>query len=1233
MKLNKLSLVLAGMLSLAGFPITCYASGATAGAAEPDAAPPAPSRVAQYNTVYVYDKEFRNGTMSVHMWSRTESDGQTVDTPCLPWGDERERMEFTGKQITIDGVSYPVYRYSDYNDATHLLFRRDGKDQTEDFVFTNGALYSYTGEKFDTGKADFNPETDLTPVSDEYKHTVYFQYSRKKNGYWEPWYSMDMFLKAHVWGEGGDLLPWHANETLRQCESTYDPESYSYNSPCYWNGGTYVDLWEYTFYYFGGNPTNIKFHYDPIESYYDPETGEYGEKQLSYYTGDLEFHDGAVYTYDGQGVVSAIDTEPKIEIGLPLITGSFYFIDTDHWAESLYSEGDYPENVYARKDKDNSYESILNLIPDREFLKYVQLNGRWYKMFKFNLNDPDYSYIQNRGKLENILLHSQFQKPRGTGLMPFKDGGVYYFAGNDVVTPVLDIDNLEVRDEMPETPASDAVTVYFHLGANQMMEEELWNPPYCRPIKRATGRDPYFDTVDSPYPGAEDGFFPSEDDEEALAPYSMTKLSDGFYSYTIPAGTDFDDILVFYYTDEYVEQNVLDENGYWVYDPETYEPVTEIVPTGARIVAQLPVSRSRYFDPTHLTDYVFDIGTDCFHQSYMSYDEYLEAKGKISDGTAEAVYLMGNETLQPGANDDPKEALALPNDHGCFFFDLEVSEENAASFKLSSVNVDGLVQSKILDAGLPEGFYASQRGWASYNLGLIGCGVGRDTFLPTEGQSSSELYKQWYESHVVRPVMGQSRQIRIKTNETYGFNDYCQYPWRVEVWDPENGGIRANTRYYLVVDLLQDDKSVTLLDFDPHPHVRATVSNVRKAVIADTDLARQLHQFSGVGLQGAAHSGEALFRSANIASGDLLFGGENEVGRFNSLVNLEGYHSAYKLYLNDREVLSVDNEANPDYFTEKMPVSLRMDYMDLPENRSIALRGRFTDLSTGKSFRTAYTHGDVDFGPYMAQAPELELDEARLTYYADELAEHGYSMGALASISYHAPNEQGMAMYPDYDVTYVSKDGSELTECHVPLVHKDHPIVSFNFWGKWLGNKADTPWAPYTEGEYLDSHSWPEYIVSDSMLPLVVEGLEPYDGISFNYSSCATMNLDVKAVYPFLVARNVSDAFPDLLPAEDPTRLLPAMGPARVDEADTSSETEVITSSDRFKYSTFAGVTPFTVNFDETLLTTINEVEAEMNTDAETEYYTISGIKVTGKPAPGIYICRKGDKARKVIVR
>lgn len=1189
---------------------------------------------AQWCEIYVYDKEFRNGTMSVHLWTRSESDGVTTDTPYIPWGDERERMEFTGKQVTVDGKSYPVYKYIAYTDATHLLFRRDGKDQTKDYQLVNNALYSYTEDTGYSGTTDFNPETDLEPVPDKYKHTVYFQYSWYKNNYWNTWDNMSYYLKAHVWGEGGDLLPWDKNESLREAEEHYDETTNTYNSAYYWNGGTYVNLMEYTFYYFGGEPTNLKFHYDIMQGYYDYDENNdyiYKEKLLSYYTADLDFHEGAVYTYNGQGEVSAIDINPKIEYGLPSITGSFYFIDTDHWVEKEEYDDDYSLQAY-RTNNTYDYASGLTIILDKNWKKYTNINGHWYRIYKYDLDQYDEinddHYIPNKGRLENIMFRYPFIRKRNTGLMPYEEGGVYYYSGNDVTSPVRHIDDLELCDTLPENITNaESMTIYMHLGGNQMMEKELWDPPYCKPIKRNKSKDPY-DEPASVYPGADPGFFPDENDNETLKQYSMEKLSDGFYSYTIPAGTDFDDLLFFYYTDEYKEQNVIGDDGYPLRDPETGANITEHVPTGARIVAQLPASRSPYFDPTHLTEYVYDIGVDCFHQSYLTYDEYVETQKKMTSATypeipdIASIYLVGNDAVQENADNDPLNAVAIPNDHGCFFIDFQVTEESPATFKLSTIDVASIVKKKITDKGLPEGTYSTQRGWASFNLGLIGCGISRDSFGTDE--DAADKYQAWYDDHVVRPVLGQSREIRIKTNETYGFNDYCQYPWRVEVWDADKeNGIKADTRYYLVVDLLSDDMSVTLLDFDPHPHAKATVDNVRQATIEDLQIAKKIHDVNNVGLEATAHNNNVYFQNVNIASGKLVFGSDDEVNAYNSLIALEGYNSAYALYLNDNQVLSVNNTDNAEYFIKSKPVSIKIDYMDLPENESLALRGRFTDLSTNKSFRTAYTHGTVDFGKYQAKNPKVSIDNARVCYYLDEKAQYNYTLGTVAAINYDADEDINapMAYYPDYRIAEFKMDDKLLDDVRVPIVHKDHGYVRLTDWAFWLGIKSETPWKPYNEEEeYSAVNNWSDYIAAEKMLPIIAEDLEDFNGEYF-IPHTNSMTVDVKTVYPFLVARDGVHAFPEFNN--------PAEAAKKVDAA-----REVISESEPFKFSTFAGVTPVTMYDEREVYTSIESLPEADETDASAEYYNLQGIKVNAANlVPGIYIERKGSQSRKIIVR
>ncbi len=44
-------------------------------------------------------------------------------------------------------------------------------------------------------------------------------------------------------------------------------------------------------------------------------------------------------------------------------------------------------------------------------------------------------------------------------------------------------------------------------------------------------------------------------------------------------------------------------------------------------------------------------------------------------------------------------------------------------------------------------------------------------------------------------------------------------------------------------------------------------------------------------------------------------------------------------------------------------------------------------------------------------------------------------------------------------------------------------------------------------------------------------------------------------------------------------------------------------------------------------------VSALASDDVEAEYYTLQGVKVSGKPAPGLYIVKRGDKTNKVIIK
>jgi hypothetical protein len=57
----------------------------------------------------------------------------------------------------------------------------------------------------------------------------------------------------------------------------------------------------------------------------------------------------------------------------------------------------------------------------------------------------------------------------------------------------------------------------------------------------------------------------------------------------------------------------------------------------------------------------------------------------------------------------------------------------------------------------------------------------------------------------------------------------------------------------------------------------------------------------------------------------------------------------------------------------------------------------------------------------------------------------------------------------------------------------------------------------------------------------------------------------------------------------------------------------------------------FTMSF--TVGDVLSGISSVMISSGDAEYYTLQGVKVQGKPAPGIYICRQGNKATKVVVK
>lgn len=1155
--------------------------------------------------VYFYDTEFSNTAVTCHMWARDEATGADSPRPGFTW-ETRPCLEFTGKKVVLNGNEYPVYIY-EYDDypPTHLLFRREANGSrpaanTPDLEYKDGALYNIDG----LVSENFDASTLIEIADGEHglnSYTVYFKASAYMNYNWNNVtdYNTNQMgnVYVHVWGPSGDLLPWNYNG--HPVKSKYLSEQGYYDDRFAWiNGPDYEDVYEYTFRYFGETPTGILFRCLYSDWVYEEVNGsyQYVKKDLSEQTPDLAFSDGALYYAERFWRVSRID-EPKIYDGRPYASGTVYLIDTDKAVNtsSMYA----PSSFFINGAEDYS----AYVFADTSFgEKYVRLNGHWYPVYRYNFDNSN-TALPQEFRVGNI----SDPRHRLSAPLEFRDGGVYWFGGKDVATPVYDIGDLELVDAA-DLPAEDPgeITVYAHLGANQLMEKELWEVPYCMPYLRQAGKSPYANLYEAYEFRNGTSIFPRETDLEAdgitpkLDKYRMTEVAPGLYSYTFTPDGDFDDLVFFYYFDEVVSQYVRDDQGNYVVDPETGYYLEEWGKTGQRAVADLTASRSLFFNPTQLTEYVYDIGVDCFHQSYLTVEDYKRLCAERASDGVKSIYLTGNEAVTGHGEDDPLYSTEVKDDHGCFFVDFEVSEAQPASFKASTVDVPSLA------ASLPEGMYSFQRGWASFNLGLIGC----DFPAKKEGETEEEYearYDEWYAAHVVKPGgVGSNREIRVQLNEAYSYNDYCQYPWRVEVGDDH--GMKAG-RYWMVIDLLPEDQSVALLDFDPHPHCNATDITVRQETVTN-EMAQAIHDRDGVGLEGVKYVGLSALRQVNVASGSIRIGDTE-----NSLIGDEGFDNTYTIYLDDQ----------PAYRCTGRPDRLEVDQLDVSDNASIAIRGRFHDKKTDRYFATRYSHGSIDFNVGRLPGPGVE-------HGANQVGRYGGGTVSAVDDMTVTLSESRYTAYPDFRIVSLRIDGDLTDEYTASIAHADHPMQQSDAsaWACYLGwtMGEGNHWVPFDgQGQITDANNWAEYIKAEKHLPLSID-IDDFDSKKSANSSRQNdivAYAEVLASYPFLVYH--PEKVLDIQGAYDTPATTASLKAENVPARELKAETS--------KYVVLSVPLGMSLDFGSGVMTGVDAVETSPDTGADStpEYFNLQGIRVSASSlSPGIYIERRGDRSRKIYV-
>ncbi|MDO4319762.1 MAG: hypothetical protein Q4C34_04230 [Bacteroidales bacterium] len=736
--------------------------------------------------------------------------------------------------------------------------------------------------------------------------------------------------------------------------------------------------------------------------------------------------------------------------------------------------------------------------------KYVRIGDLYrpvYSLTVETLGDGRTDVVQIR-RDEPLLQCANYE---------FIDGALYsYYPANQ---PYRIITDFELVDEVPVTPG----TVYFHIGANQILTG-LWERPRAHfHLRDAQFTLPVDDTSDFEL---------------------MREVDEGLWAIDVD-NTQLYDAVTFYY---------LRENDV------THEMEAHTFPS----------TEPAYFDPSTYATYIYDIGTTCVFQSYMTPAQYEAERGKDRD----TIYLIGNSGA--GFADDSwtlTGADPIDSEHGVFFREIVAgSQDSPTEFKLSWVNVKHYAE----EAG--EMYrYENQRGWATFNLGLYGYETRNiDWQVDTERDVNN------------------NRVLVVYPNMAVGYNSFNQYGWRVSQRNtPGHDPIIEGKTYWLVIDTHDDDRSVTLLDFDPNPQVKVQAGDITPVELG-YDRAVGMH--GGDELKASAANGAVYFDYVNVASGiAYLRAPENET------LDIADFTVVYTIYMNDVPVA----------MHEGKPADITVPFIPVGDNVRIAVRARYTDTQTGRSFCSRYSAGEFTTEPALAR-PSLTESFKTLMLKEGVSSPDNWAFDALLNLGYDVNTD--LAVYADYELKAI--DGYHIGH---PELADGGRLTPDSRWPS-LPDAGGISWTAYNhDGAYGDIHNWSKTVKSTKTLPVNLETVLEIAKSDAEYDYEVNLQLTAYGVYPFLV--NIANAHAGAAMRANTG----AAAPVLPDDLSGYAVIPVITSTD---YATTLG---------NKNVTGIANVSAEAP-DTEAEYYDLRGMRVDRPDVPGIYIERRGAVVRKIAV-
>ncbi len=604
--------------------------------------------------------------------------------------------------------------------------------------------------------------------------------------------------------------------------------------------------------------------------------------------------------------------------------------------------------------------------------------------------------------------------------------------------------------------------------------------------------------------------------------------------------------------------------------------------------------------------------------TYVTPSEFLTLhQKKVVEKGRDGIFIVGPQndfTYKDAATQNwtqfngfkPTDQRRLTPDDGVFYLEVQPNANGGNMFKLSWMDVVGQKNTaEKREGGASEDKLANDRNWATFDLGSIGI----DTKLvPSEDYAENE---------------GPAGRVTFQLNRPYKYTNNNACDWSISGKTPESRWIILDTHYDSTDENYQCE-TVTITDFDPHPTLTVEFTEFRTAgeLPAGLDRTKEPHLYAC-----GANGGHKVNLKYNYAHAQATIGA--------STTN-EKFTRNYEIKYDDKNVADI---------LSTIP-SFKFKYDYYPVNvsgSSLKIRARYTDKQSGLRFHSLTIDGKPGNLEYQSNEPtgtavdaKYIEEECNVTYKTDGagnqlLDEHkkpivekvertfgvlvpNFNINIKSHYEFNKTTEGELGAYADYRV--FDENGKEITEkCKLFTgTENPHMIDCINLtYGKNAYNNYCWKWDNGTHwAQALKEETGSASLYFETINETPVADIEDLEE--------RTYTIVLQAVYPLVYQKN-----PKLVASSSEAN------------GESVAKTAAEPTSPEYVISHVRKTLPVTVKVSpNNTVTGVDDVfgDAEAdNADAPAEYYTISGVRVNGDPAPGIYVVRRGNKVTKEVVK